>query len=158
MRKIHDIVSVILPFIFLFIFFVYPEKMSAYSSTILGKFISVILIIYYTLLHWTYGLFTCLLVIYYYQNYSYQEGFEVDFDRYKLPEIISTDLNPSSVAPVNDPSKNKFKKANCDIKTDRLVHKDMPVPIEMTEHIFPEIKFLGDTCNPCLSSCQYTIR
>jgi hypothetical protein len=45
-----------------------PEKFLLIADTIYGKLVAVIMIILYTSINNIYGLFVCLLVVYYYQT------------------------------------------------------------------------------------------
>jgi len=56
----------------------------------------------------------------------------------------------------NDKMQGQFKKEHCD--NGKLMKKDLEVKnYEMTEHIFPEIKFRRGFCNPCLKNCDFSI-
>lgn len=50
---------------------------------------------------------------------------------------------------------NQFKTQQCN--KGKLTYKNVDVNIEMTEHIFPEIKYKNKPCNPCDDSCEYDI-
>lgn len=57
-------------------------------------------------------------------------------------------------------SMDKFRKDNCTTSGNRepqLTYKGISVKNEMVEHTFPEIKFKGNLCNPCLNSCKFSI-
>lgn len=56
-----------LPLFFFYLFFAYPDEMLQLSITPLGRFIAILIIIFYTNLHMVYGLMICVLVIFYYQ-------------------------------------------------------------------------------------------
>jgi phosphopantetheine adenylyltransferase len=52
--------------------------------------------------------------------------------------------------------KDEFIKEKC--KNGVLMYKDMPVKTEMSDHIYSEIKFNGNSkCNPCDRTCDYNI-
>jgi hypothetical protein len=55
----------------------------------------------------------------------------------------------------NDKKQDAFRSENC-IKGE-LTNKDVSVKYEMTEHVFPEIKFRRGACNPCLKTCEFSI-
>ena len=48
-----------------------------------------------------------------------------------------------------------FTQANC--SKGALVHKGVPVNVEMAEHVFPELRFDGSPCNPCDPTCSFSI-
>jgi hypothetical protein len=37
------------------------------------------------------------------------------------------------------------------------MNKDVNVKYEMTEHVFPEVRFRRGFCNPCLKDCDFSI-
>lgn len=39
----------------------------------------------------------------------------------------------------------------------KLMYKNMDVKDDMIEHVFPEIKFNKDDCNPCAKTCDFSI-
>jgi hypothetical protein len=55
----------------------------------------------------------------------------------------------------NDVKQSKFRNDNCE--KGELINKDLPVNYEMTEHVFPELKFRRGFCNPCLKDCEFSI-
>ena len=48
-----------------------------------------------------------------------------------------------------------FRKENC--KDNQLMHKNMPVKPEMTEHVFNTVEFKGQQCNVCDVDCDFSI-
>ena len=57
-----------LPILLLIIFLLFPSTFILQSNTILGKLISILLIVIYTNVHVLYGISVCLFVIFYYQS------------------------------------------------------------------------------------------
>jgi len=57
-----------LPIILLILFLLFPTTFILQSNTILGKLISIFLIVIYTNVHFLYGIVVCLFVIFYYQS------------------------------------------------------------------------------------------
>jgi hypothetical protein len=55
----------------------------------------------------------------------------------------------------NEKMQNEFRKNNC--VNGELTNKGVPVNYEMTEHVFPEVKFRRGFCNPCLKDCDFSI-
>jgi hypothetical protein len=53
------------------------------------------------------------------------------------------------------PNKNTFVSENCEKGV--LKNKHMKVNIEMAEHVFPELNFTGNKCNPCDKNCDYIV-
>ena len=50
---------------------------------------------------------------------------------------------------------NKFRQDNC--KGTQITYKHEPVKPDTTGHIFPNLKFNHDKCNPCESGCDFSI-
>lgn len=50
---------------------------------------------------------------------------------------------------------NDFRQEYCD--AGKLKYKNMDVNAEMMEHVFPEIQFAGNKCNPCNETCVFSI-
>jgi len=50
---------------------------------------------------------------------------------------------------------NKFRQDNC--KGTQLIYKHEPVKPDMVGHIFPNIQFNRDKCNPCDNGCDISI-
>lgn len=67
----YSSVQTVLDFLLMAVIFVslsYPEEFLLIAATIYGKLVAVIMIILYTSVNNIYGLFVCLLVVYYYQT------------------------------------------------------------------------------------------
>ena len=149
---IADFVLILLIALFVF----YPERMIPFSYTSLGRLLAVTTIIYYTSIDLILGIFVCVLTMYYYQldNFEHMlnisEGFlwEMTFTPYdqEVYYRLSKEL-------IED--QNRFRRTNC--SKGALLNKGVPVNIEMSEHVFPELKFIGPACNPCDTKCAFSI-
>lgn len=62
------VLAYVLPFILIFSLFGFPENTILFSNTILGKLFVVLIIIFYTSIHFVFGIILCILFIYYYQS------------------------------------------------------------------------------------------
>ena len=51
--------------------------------------------------------------------------------------------------------RNAFRKTHC--TKGFLQHKGTNVNVEITEHIFPEVQFESAPCNPCDTTCEFSI-
>jgi hypothetical protein len=69
-----------------------------------------------------------------------------------------------------DGAKQEFRERNCTrngsyqkmgsnglTKGGKLIYKDMTIKSEYAEHIFPELEFIDEPCNPCNESCKFSI-
>lgn len=123
-----------IPIIIIFLFLSYPKISIFWSNTILGKIISLLIILFYSKIDVSYGLMVCLIIIIYYQSLNhYAEGMEG----------------------IDNNVRTQFEKKNC--VNGSLKYKTMDVKTEMSQHIFPEISFENEKCNPCDTNCDYKI-
>jgi hypothetical protein len=179
-----DVIAKIIPILIVFFLTVYSNQTIEFSQTILGRFISIGLIVFYINYNLLYGIFACLLVIFYYQcdcvdslndvNIVDLEGFTEDkndkknaaeppenFANYNetYPDLDTTkpshEQNLYKPIQKNSSIKEVFRKKNC--KKGALKFKDIDVKHEIATHIFPEIKFNNDACNPCTDTCNFSI-
>jgi hypothetical protein len=77
------------------------------------------------------------------------EGFELLEDAYPKTESLSKMPSPL------EESKYDFQKKYC--KNGHLIFQEHRVKTEMTEHVFPEIKYNAERCNLCDPTCDYSI-
>ena len=123
-----EIIINIIPVILITIVILYPENVATFAHSILGKLCIVTLIVFFSSVRILYGVIACILVILYYKSNSV-EGF-------------------------ND-AKQSFREQNC--KNGELMHKNLPVKIEMANHVYPELSFESKPCNPCSDTCDFSI-
>jgi hypothetical protein len=154
-----------IPIILICFFVFFPKEAVPFSHTILGRFLAVLLIVFYSKKSVVLGLLMCIIVIYYYQmeNFEYMlnvpEGFlwdlttstgktekyEKDFTPYKYEEYDK----------LNNDLKERFQKEHC--VNGELIYKETRVNPEMSEHVFSELQFEHSPCNPCNPSCKFSI-
>ena len=145
---------VIILLISLFVF--HTDRMIPFSHTSLGRLLAVAIIIYYTKMDVMLGIFVCVLTIYYYQIDDYEhmlnisEGFLWDMTFTPYEQEVYDRLN---IELINQ--QKTFREKQC--AAGELVSKGVPVNIEMSEHVFPELKFADSPCNPCDTSCKFSI-
>ena len=169
----------LMQFIPIFLILVYSTHRYTFSNlshTVLGKLFAVMLIFYYTRMHFLYGTVACFVVIIYYMlSEVNDEGFTEIYEKSSAnPSILEkpratkeTSLDEvlfdkpkmtSSIITIDqfNQAKDEFIKEKC--KNGVLMYKDLPVKTEMADHIFSEIKFNKKTkCNPCDRTCDYNI-
>lgn len=144
--------------------------MIPFSHTILGRFLAIVMIIYATQIDFVFGLFTCVIIIYYYQMDKFQnilnipEGFLWELTR--NPENHYLPYDTKVYDNVNDSLKENFTKENFTkehCKNGNLMNRDTHdnkeyiVRPEMATHIFPQLEFTHDSCNPCNPRCKFSI-
>ena len=193
----QEIIIDFIPILIIFLFLCYTNISIQFANTVLGRFIAIAVIIYYTSIDYLYGLIACLIVVFFYQsmfieglknmenfeNMNYKTEFDVSGN------VLGNDINDSLSAYKNDeqnleafvdyPSESKylsgekdnvynhfnkdhkntlkdtFVKNNC--RNGQLFHKEYNVKKEMTEFVYPNIKFEDDTCNVCDPNCKFSI-
>jgi len=52
-------------------------------------------------------------------------------------------------------NEDNFRENHCE--KEKLIYKSQPVKHENVEHIFPELSFTDETCNPCDKNCGISI-
>lgn len=157
--------------------------MFIYCDTILGKLLAIIIIIYSTYENIIYGLFTCILIIWFYQSdllerckpkYKYNEYFTpstpqtvyVPNEPNKDVQSISTLMNdlsldkvyPDELAPMKKEAEQVFRNQHCSKELDIMYKNSKIIHKEDVKNMFPEVSFLDDIpCNPCDSGCKFRI-
>lgn len=181
------LIAEFIPIILLFLLMSQFKNVAKYSHTVLGKLISILIIIFYTYLDKIVGLFVCGIVILYYQcfNKTVENMLNIDIDDinsivdFDLPDSIEIDdglyltsnknIKKEVMTDYNElyGKDTKFeKKCDEDVIDDFrkkscdkgfLKYKNMKIKTEMAEHVFPELKFTNATCNPCEKMCDFSL-
>ena len=185
-----------IPILIIFLFLCYTNISIQFANTVLGRFIAIAVIVYYTSIDYLYGLIACLIIVFFYQsmfieglknmenfeNMNYKKEFDVsgnvlgndinDNKAYKNDEqnLEAFEDYPSEYKYLSGEKenvynhfnkdhinilKNTFVKNNC--RNGQLFHKEYNVKKEMTEFVYPNIKFEDDTCNVCDPNCKFSI-
>lgn len=170
--------SQFIPIILLFLLVSNPDIIIQFSNMSIGRVIAVSVILFYSSINKYLGLLSCMLIVLYLQIYSYddtKEFFEnLSFSEFEKKEQPLKVLETSPVryadysnlyktecakyAPQNDANsivKKQFTDRFCD--RDVLKYKDIAVRSDMVQHVFPEIQFKAGKCNPCSSTCDFSI-
>ena len=91
------------------------------------------------------------------QNLDQSKQNPIDSSTINLNETADIILNPDN-SPIESSSIESmttyydFQKAHC--RNNKLYHKEYPIRNDMTEHVYPEIKFESGVCNPCDANCN----
>ena len=156
------------------------ELIKKHSDTILGRFILVACVIFYTSIDKYFGLFFSLIIILFLQDQFIEGMLNLDdanyrdehtkstFSSFEKQEILkyykscpvsNTDIQSlyTHSTILNKPNKynEDFKQHNC--KNMKLKYKSMDVPDDMVRHIFPSLQFHNETCNICNNNCKFSI-
>jgi len=173
--KIQQILINFIPIILLFALLSYTEQFIHVSGTVLGKLAAVMIIIFYTSIDITHGILASALIILYYQSdivesmlniYDYTpDGMPMPgSESVDAPTLLATENtlsyvnqyeNPSACIKTSDTIKQNFRKERC--KKGHLVVKGQNIPIDMTQHVYPEVTFINNKCNICDSTCNFSI-
>jgi hypothetical protein len=172
--------------IILFILLTYPEQFVLFSNSSFGRLIAVLIIIFYSSLDKYLGLMACVLIILFFQSdyvenmRSMNENF-TDLSYFMLNSIeknakVSRKImetkplkyaeyfglyldeptnTKTSVHDAKQDLKDQFRKQYCDGNT--LKYKDTNIKPDMMQHIFPQVSFINNQCNPCDASCEFSI-
>jgi len=175
-----------IPIILLFLLLSYPEEFVVFSNLSIGRLLATIIIIFYSSLDKYLGLLVCGLVILFYQTdyvdtkRLFSENFtELNYSSIykeiaKVPDKIM-ETSPMKYSEYNSlynndehittkemdihnakpELKEQFRKQYCDGSI--LKYKNMNIKPDMMQHIFPQVSFVSNNCNPCDKSCQFSI-
>lgn len=161
-----------IPIIIIVLFFVYTKSAITFSNTILGRFIAVLLIAYYTLVDAVLGLFICVIIIFYYQSdyvegmlnlsEGYSEKMKIVIQKQDIDEIngIVEEEDDEIIIIDNIPNvdaEKEFQDLYC-VKNG-LMYENRLIKQEMVHHMFPEIVYddIDNRCNPCEKNCKHKI-
>jgi hypothetical protein len=160
------------------LFILYPKESILHSDSILGKCIAILLITWFTYKNVMVGLFTCVLIIWFYQSdflqryqYLHSETFTPIYPQnvYDNKENIILSNNESKLEKYNDayPKDLKYMTTEADTvfrnqhcsKDLELMYKESKIlHSETVSSIFPEISFANDIpCNPCDITCKIVV-
>ena len=151
-----DCIAKLLPLFIFYLFFAFPDDFLFISISPLGRFISILFIIFYSLVNTYSGIVMCFIVIFYY-NLNSVEKTSI-FHSFMLTgnNIIKPIVQESFSQKTHDDKKDEFRKKHCE--NGLLKYKNNNVHNENADHIFPELEFLEEPCNPCSECCGFTIR
>lgn len=178
----NKILNQFIPIIILFLLLSYSNEFINFSNTVLGKLFAILVIIYYTILDKRIGLLVCSLVIFYYQSDVVENMLNIDeimgkkeskdskedeiegMENMQCPKRNTQKENMSDLDEIYEKELlvdksldgvNKFRDEHCEGKS--LKYKNMDVKDEVVEHVFPEVKYNSDKCNPCADTCDISI-
>ena len=142
-----ETIAKILPLILFYLFFSSPDDFLYVSITPLGRFIAIAILLFYSILHTYYGILLCFFIIIYYRMNFVEKTSMFDSnmlvgDYYIEPFRQEEELET-------------FRKEHCE--NTELKFKEKKVHNENACHIFPELEFLNEPCNPCDKNCGITI-
>jgi len=173
-----------IPIIIIFLLLSRFRNVVDFSNTYLGKLIAVLIIIFYASLDKIVGVFVCALIIFYYQMDIVENmlNMENDSEHFSNLEDVKHNHNNSHLDKTlddyiysskeetmnysnldeekdilikNEKKKDKFRKESC--VNGQLMNKGSKVNYQITEKVFPEIKFRRGACNPCLKKCEFSV-
>jgi hypothetical protein len=149
----------IIPIILILLTILYTKSIVQFSHSSLGKLIAVGLIVGYSMFDTLYGLVMCMMIILYYQldyveNIGIQENMaNILFEdgRFMTEGMTQSDTKDDIQQP--DDNIRQFQQKYC--RNNQLYYKESPIRnAEMAQHIFPDLVFKYEACNPCSKSCE----
>ena len=149
-----DCIAKLLPLFLFYLFFAFPDEFLYTSISPLGRFIAVFIILFYSFINTYSGVVMCFIVIFYYNLNSVEKT--SGFDSLML---IGNNVNPLVLQENFESTPGKkvaeFREKQCENGV--LTYKNNRVHNENAEHIFPELEFQDEMCNPCDKYCGITI-
>lgn len=169
------VVSEFIPLVLALAFYLNSFQFILFTHTVLGKFLLLALVLFYTYIDHIVGLFFCVLYIFYYQtdfskimNDMYLRDRQTFTEGYSDLTGAESDTDDEEDPPAAAPGQTqKGRVANFVAKhclRGRLMNPagGGEVSTEMIEHVFPELGFSkvdgGKKCNPCDKTCNFSIR
>jgi hypothetical protein len=168
------------PVIFILLFLFFPLEFVVISEHSLGKFVAVLLISLYTYQDMTHGFIACMLFILYYQQdllkktresflsqssqnyYDFIPSPSLKQSSPGFSEIVESDYipvtkaYPESMRPLQTEKEATFRKEKCNMEN-VVAYKDLVVKHPMVTYVYPELQFHDIPCNPCDSTCYFSI-
>jgi hypothetical protein len=123
---------------------VYTDETVFIANTPLGKFLFIVLLLYYTRLDSLYGLLFCLSGIIF---YSYLDMVEEGLENLSKMNVLTEHME--------DIRSEDFQKKYCENGV--ISYKGNPVRPELIQHVYPELHIPSGDCNPCLANCEVSI-
>jgi len=169
----------VLPILFILAFFLFPKSFRRVSHHPLGKCLAILLICLYTYQDKIHGIFVCLLVILYFQmeeKISQKETFlskvgknyadyisqpslkkaSEDWEAKRNQEgTLLTEAYLADLPPLATSQMQIFRNTHC--KNARPVKKEQPIHASYVHHVYPEIMFQEEHCNPCDPTCRFDV-
>lgn len=135
--------------ILIFLFVSYPKEMKLFSHSILGRLFAVMMIIYYTTIDVFYGIFFCIIVVYYYQldnSLNIHEGFFWEWvEKSGKTEVFDKEINNATVYMNYEPENiYQAEGSNFNIKS---ISNTRPIDSLLPEIGEKEQKFRNDNCS-----------
>jgi hypothetical protein len=159
----------------------FPQTMRDYSDTYLGKCLAILIISFYAFCDLTIGLFVCVLIILYYQlqdclqyetflsksTQEYVNHIPKPFHKIsstitgEVKDYLAKDYNsiedayPEKYPPIKKVGEALFRKERCHQSRPR--YKNQVLNNHVVTHVYPELQFREDVCNPCDKTCHFSI-
>ena len=185
--KIKALLVNFIPIFLLFGLLSYTEKFIHISGSVLGKLLAVVIVLFYTTFDILHGVLAAALMILYYQSdivesmmnmyelsndySSMQDSIAEKSEDIEAPTLLKSESSLSYLSQyentsivknivdnnnnINKNRTNNFRKEHC--RKGHLVSKDQKVPLDMAQHVYPEVSFVSDKCNICDSTCDFTV-
>ena len=176
-------ITILITLVTFFVYFCYTYSFIKFTTSVLGKLVIVMLMIFYTSIHKIYGVLFCLLVIFFYQLENVKwvtEGFFDTSSLYLSPPTVDKKcgcnkchLCDSKNRPIQQKDyltvvdleenirkkdKSEFQKRHCTVDG-VLQYKNIPVKKDLSAIVFTEVKYNDEDniCNLCDKNCDFHI-
>jgi hypothetical protein len=132
--------EILIIFVF-YILYRYNDYNTFFIETDLGRLFMVSTFLIYYYLDKYLGVLFCLMIVFLYYTKKQEPFFNYFSEGLKQDNLLD-----SSAA---------FRKTYC--SGNKITYKGRKVKNEMIKHVFPEIEFASNTCNPCDKKCRFNI-
>lgn len=152
-------------FVFAIVLFLFFTFFITFSNTLMGRLITILIVIFFTMRHPLLGVASCLIIIATYQYYgihfenmtsSEMKSINDPYSYVDFNNIITKPINAPTNAPTTAPPPattipKRFNK-------DQYCNATQKVPNALLRAVYPELSFNNDTpCDPCNKNCKYSI-
>ena len=163
-----------LPIFLIIVYLLFPDAFVNISKHPLGKLIAVFAISIFTYYDMTHGLVICLLVILYYHQemesfisksgVNYQEYLPTPSKKETIAQFENnlendfthvSEAYPQKLPPIKKEAEAIFRRERC--VNSKVIHKNQTLKNQLVTHIYPELNFREGECNPCDSTCHFTV-
>ena len=134
----------LIPFVLFYLFFAFPDDFLMTSISPLGRFVSVILILFYSCIQPLLGLMMCFVIIAYY----HMDAVVNTCAFYDTPMLTCQEGFAST-------KEEEFRQEHC--VNGSLTWKRNHVRKENTEHVFEDVTFTDGVCNVCDPTCGFKL-
>lgn len=149
-----DIAIILVVFL---IAYIRPCAMARFFNTLVGRFILLAAIVLLSTANTLWGILGVLILVSFRENMT--EGMENMDDNKKKDDKKKSDEESDDESDDEEEQKDikpeDWRKENC--KADKVMLNGSVVDMDEFSKKFPNVSFLGEKCNPCMSDCKIKV-